>query len=288
MPYLKLIRSHHWIKNLLILAPSFFAFDYSFNNVFALFIGFVSFSFLASSIYIFNDILDIKEDRLHPEKRHRPLAEGRITVGKSIVLLILLITSSLTLGLIYLNYQFITILIIYLILNILYSWRVKKILIIDIMFLASGFVLRVIAGGQATDTNISAWLMLCTFFAALLISLGKRKTEINHLSTQASKQRSVLSQYSEDFLNQLLAITSAITIISYSLYTVENPQAIADNLLLTIPFVTFGIFYYFHLLYNKKSKLDPTQLFLHEKILLINTVLWLSSFIILHYIDFSI
>ena len=278
---INLIRVRQWIKNLLVFAPLAFALDFN-GKAFALeLIAFSAFCFASSAVYIINDIIDIKSDRVHKTKRLRPIAAGKISIHQALILeLVLLIFAFYAAQ--ELASQLTLILGTYYILNLAYSLWLKKYLILDIMIIAFGFILRILAGAYAISVDISNWILVVTFFAALFLALGKRKNEVELLEADSQNHRQVLAGYTPDFLNQLLSITAGITIVGYTLYTIDTETTAhfgTDKLLYTIPFVVFGIFRYFHLIYNKDRGGDPTNIFLTDKPLIIDIIIWIGVFI---------
>ena len=287
MKYLiKLARPKHWVKNLLIFAPLFFSQQVSLEHFQNNILAFIAFSLTASSIYILNDIVDAPKDRKHPEKKNRPLAAQKVSVQAAIVEIIIFLCISAAISSL-LPKTFWLVLTGYTLLNVAYSYGLKSLLIIDVMILAAGFVMRILAGGFTADVPVSHWIIICTFFGALFLGFGKRKNETMLLQEDSHNHRKVLLHYTKDFLNQLMGLTAGMTIISYSLYTID-PQNIAhfqtENLFYTIPFVVYGIFRYFHILYNKTSGGDPTKIFLRDLPMVINVLLWIASlFLILRW-----
>ena len=278
---INLIRVRQWIKNLLVFAPLAFALDFNGKAISLELIAFSAFCFASSAVYIINDIIDIKSDRVHKTKRLRPIAAGKISIHQALILeLVLLIFAFYAAQ--ELASQLTLILGTYYILNLAYSLWLKKYLILDIMIIAFGFILRILAGAYAISVDISNWILVVTFFAALFLALGKRKNEVELLEADSQNHRQVLAGYTPDFLNQLLSITAGITIVGYTLYTIDTETTAhfgTDKLLYTIPFVVFGIFRYFHLIYNRDRGGDPTNIFLTDKPLIIDIIIWIGVFI---------
>jgi len=280
---LNLVRPKHWIKNFLVFAPLFFAWTFTASTFVTALMAFVAFSATASSIYVINDLADADADRRHPEKKNRPIAAGTVSPTKAQVIIAVLIIIAL-LGSFSLPLGFQLTILGYFVLNLLYSFYLKKRPIIDVMILATGFVLRIIGGGFAFGISLSPWILLCTFFASLFIGFGKRKNETDVLQADSHHHRAVLEHYTPDFINQLLGITAAMTIMSYSLYTIDVTTLAHfghKNLVYSVPFVVYGVFRYFHLMYNRSSGGDPTKVFLSDTPLILDTLAWLISFGIL-------
>jgi 4-hydroxybenzoate polyprenyltransferase len=277
---LKLARPAHWPKNVFVLAPLVFAQLLHVPSAVARTLAaFVCFCAASSIVYVFNDYLDREADRRHPLKRLRPLAAGTISPATALtfaaLLLVGLIVAAAALGA-----EFLAIVLIYLMLNALYSLRLKRVVILDVMIVSMGFVLRVLGGGAAISVHISSWLLMCTIFLALFLAFSKRRHELMLLSDDAKSQRMVLSHYSEDFLDQMINVVTASTVVSYALYcaapeTVERFRT--DFLVYTIPFVLFGIFRYLYLMYQAPTQINPTEAVIRDLPSLINIALWGSA-----------
>jgi len=274
---IRLLRPAHWVKNVFVLAPLVFAQRLTDpqavrNGVMA----FAAFCLASSAVYVFNDIRDRAEDRLHPMKRLRPLAAGDVTVTSAAILGTILAIVSLALAA-SLGWPFFTVLAIYLALNQLYSAGLKHTVILDVMIVSLGFVLRVLAGGAAVHVQVSAWLLLCTFFIALFLAFSKRRHELILLAEDASGQRPVLSHYSPAFLDQMINVVTASTVVAYAMYAI-SPETVekfqTQHLIYTIPMVLFGIFRYLYLIYQKPSNRNPTEAILRDAPFLINLFIW--------------
>ncbi len=280
---LELLRVKQWTKNLLIYAALVFT-----NNLFyplyffKVTLGFFIFSFTSSSVYIFNDIHDLKEDKLHPEKRLRPLASGLIDTLPAIFIALLLLISSLT-GAFFLSINFLYLLFFYIILNILYTLWLKHMVILDVFVIATGFVLRAISGTFILNVTISPWLIICTLLLALFLALAKRRYELNTLK-DASKHRKILEEYSIPLLDEMMSVVTASTVIAYSLYTFTSKTAQQSHyLMLTIPFVLYGIFRYLYLIHKKNLGGSPELILLKDKPMIINILLYLLTTIAIIY-----
>lgn len=281
-PLLRLLRPHHWVKNTLVFAPLVFSLTITRASIQHGLLAFVAFSLMASAIYILNDLRDARTDLMHPEKRRRPIASGEVSVPIALTCFGVLIAASLWVSQL-LSTPFLVMLGSYLALNVAYSFWLKQQVIIDVMVIAIGFVLRILAGGAAMEITISHWIVLCTFFAALFLAFGKRKHENLILQEQSAGHRTSLLSYTPDFLNQLLGLTSAMTIMSYALYTIDD-HTIAhfgtDRLYVTLPFVVYGIFRYFQLMYNESLGGDPTKHVTGDWPLLAASLLWAATFLV--------
>ena len=274
---IRLLRPAHWAKNVFVLAPLVFAqrltdTEAVHNGLMA----FAAFCLASSAVYVFNDIRDRAEDRLHPMKRFRPIAAGDVSVFSATLLGSLLAIVSLVLAA-SLGWPFFIILAIYLVSNQLYSAGLKHTVILDVMIVSLGFVLRVLAGGAAVHVQVSAWLLLCTFFIALFLAFSKRRHELILLAEDASGQRPVLSHYSPEFLDQMINVVTASTVVAYAMYAI-SPETVekfqTQHLIYTIPMVLFGIFRYLYLIYQKHTNRNPTEAILRDPPFLINMLLW--------------
>ncbi|NLV17076.1 MAG: decaprenyl-phosphate phosphoribosyltransferase [Syntrophomonadaceae bacterium] len=282
----KLIRVRQWIKNLFVFAPLVFSLNL-FNSelwVDALMI-FGAFSLLASTIYVFNDIIDMEKDRLHPAKRKRPLPAGLITVPMAALAGVLCLAGAIGLSS-GLNQGAMVVLIVYALLNLFYSLYGKNVILLDTMMIAIGFVLRVLAGSYAIAVTPSSWMLVATFFLALLIGLGKRNNEILVMKEESSSHRQVLNEYNEPLLQQLFAVASSSTVVSYALYTMD-PHVVetfaTNNLFFTLPFVVFGVFRYLYLVLKLNRGGDPTELVLKDPTMIVTLILWFISVVIIIY-----
>jgi len=282
------MRPVQWVKNLFIFAGLIFS-----GNLFhpeALIRvgnGFILFSLVASSIYVFNDIIDLEYDRAHPEKKNRPLAAGLMSVPAAYACSILLAAAGLICALA-LDQVFFAILLSYLIINVAYTIKIKKIVILDIMCIASGFVLRVLAGTELAEVMASDWLILCTIMLSLFLGFSKRRHELVVTGTDALSHRKVLGDYSISFLDQMIAVATACTVMSYALYTV-SPQTVSRfgtrNLVFSIPFVIYGIYRYLYLIHQKNMGGNPTRELVSDLPMLINALLWALLVVLIIYRD---
>jgi 4-hydroxybenzoate polyprenyltransferase len=247
---MRLLRPGQWTKNLLLFAALVFAKKLFVGHALALAtLGFASFCLAASSVYVVNDLLDAERDRLHPEKRRRPIAAGTVSTGAAVGMAGLLSAAALALAF-WIGPDVGAAVLIYLGMTHFYSLAGKNVVVLDVMLIAAGFVLRAVAGALAIDVPISDWFIVCTLFLALFLALSKRKAEMLALEANASRARPVLERYTTSSLNAFTATSMAAALISYALYVLDfNKQAEADFALLwlTVPFVLFAVFRY-HLL----------------------------------------
>ena len=284
---LKTMRLRQWIKNVFI----FFALIFD-KQLFTLepflrtVAGFFLFCLISSAVYLLNDIADIEADRQHPEKKHRPLASGTLPVGVALGAAILLSLIALLFGY-WMAPAFAGILAIYLILNILYSFWLKHVPILDVLIVSSGFVLRVAAGVTLiTVERFSPWLYVITTLFSLYIGLGKRRAEMNLLAEGAAAHRKVLDGYTIPLLDQYITIVSGMTIITYSLYTFSAPNLpLNHSMMLTIPFVVYGIFRYLQLIQTGHAAGAPDEVALKDRALQITVLLWGLAVIAVFYLS---
>ena len=241
---------------------------------------------MSSAVYLFNDIVDIEADRQHPEKKHRPLASGILPVSVALGTAIILSLIALLLGYL-LAPTFAMILGIYLALNVLYSLWLKHIPILDVLIISSGFVLRVAAGvALITVERFSPWLYMITILFSLYIGLGKRRAEMNLLEQGAGAHRKVLDGYTIPLLDQYITIVSGMTIVAYSLYTFSAPNLpVNHSMMLTIPFVVYGIFRYLQLIQTGHIAGAPDEVALKDRPLQITVLLWGLAVIAVFYLS---
>jgi 4-hydroxybenzoate polyprenyltransferase len=278
--FLQLLRIRQWNKNLFIFAPLVFSKRlFESQSFLAVLIGFFLFSLASSSVYIFNDIRDIENDRKHPKKQHRPIVSGKISIPFAISLSILLGIVSFIASF-YLKPALGWIILGYLILNLLYSITLKRVVILDVMTIAAGFVLRVMAGAEIVAVYPSSWLIICTILLSLFLAFSKRRHELVLLTDRANNHRAVLKHYSSYFLDQMIAVVTAATVISYMLYTVSEDTVQffgTRHLVWTVPFVLYGIFRYLYLMHQKKESGDPLETVFGDIPMLVNVFLWVMT-----------
>ncbi len=275
----QVLRPEQWLKNLLVIAPPFFGgvvFS-SAEMVVTMLLAFVAFSLASSTGYTINDISDIESDSVHPKKRLRPIAAGRVSVGTAYTLAV--ITLLLSLGVsYYIGLPFLIIIVVYLLLSFSYSYYFERIVILDVFIIALGFVLRIEAGGVASGVGVSSWLLLTTFLLSLLLAFGKRRYEMVLYRSGEGGFREVLGAYRENFLDTAISIFATTAIVTYSIYAVD----IASRaFLLTVPFVCFGVLRYMYLVQTDTSG-DPTESLLRDRWLFLCVFVWLllTGFII--------
>lgn len=279
------IRVYQWIKNLLVFAPllvsyRFFGFGlFTLENFWLMTLLFVAFSLFSSSVYVVNDLVDKEHDRKHPVKKDRPIAAGKISTWQAFLILVVLLSVA---GLLmtYFNWKTNVILGGYFVLNLVYSWKLKNLPIIEMLLVAFMYFLRVKAGGALLNVHVSEWLMVVVFFLALFIIVGKRNSEYRINGDAGVSTRKVLAAYNSTFLDHLLTILVSGVLLSYSLYAIE---AGIPYLMYSIFFVFFGVFRYLYLVYRFNKGEVPEKLIFQDGWLLVSMVGWLSYIILVFY-----
>ncbi len=282
------MRPRQWTKNAVIFAALVFDRQLGVNNIppmLRTIAGFLVFCALSGVVYIFNDIADIESDREHPQKRNRPIASGALPISLARLVVIIILCIILPFAY-YLSWQFFLVSLIYLLLNLAYSHWLKHIMLIDVLTIALFFVLRVAAGVTLIDVaRFSPWLYVVMTMGALYIGFGKRRAELGLLLNDAGKFRKVLSGYTIPILDQYITIVSAMTIVSYSLYTFSAPN-VPDNhiMMLTNPFVMYGVFRYLYLVQSGFQASTPEDILLSDRPLQVTILLWGVSVLLIFYI----
>ncbi len=279
------MRPRQWIKNVFVFAALVFTHQIA-NRAAVLDVaaGFVIFCMISSAVYLINDIADREADRQHPGKRSRPIAAGRLSATAAGLVAAALVIGAL-LGALVLNRGFAAIAIVYLLMNLLYSLGLKQVVIVDVMLVAAGFLLRAWAGAMILNVDMSQWLVLCTGLLALFLGFVKRRQEIASLGTEGA-QRPILKEYSLPFLDQMISIVTAGTLLAYSLYAFsdEVAQKLGSQWMgLTIPFVLFGIFRYLYLAHQQGKGENPTTLVLTDRPLQATVLLWGGTVLLVLY-----
>lgn len=240
-------------------------------------VTFVAFCLFSSATYYLNDLMDVEKDRLHPKKRFRPIAAGYISRPLAIAMFVGLTAAGLALCAI-ISLPLALLGAFYMALMTAYSTRLKHIVIIDISTVAAGFVIRIVAGAIAIGIPVSPWLYVCTTLGALFISVAKRRNEVSMLGEEAGSHRPILADYPFPFTDQLISILASATVVAYSLYTFTAPGLPAnDTMMLTIPFVVYGIFRYLYLIYVRNEGGAPEDILIHDRPILATVVLWLGT-----------
>ncbi|MCL1664440.1 MULTISPECIES: decaprenyl-phosphate phosphoribosyltransferase [Elizabethkingia] len=285
--YLKLLRVEQWVKNLFVFLPVFFSGKIMDTDLFSKScVAFIVFSLTASCIYILNDYMDIELDKQHPEKRNRPLASGAIGKKTAIGIFVLLIVLAVGFTL-YMQNQgleiqdFATVVISYFVINILYTFKLKHVAIVDICIIATGFVLRVLAGGYITGIVVSQWAILLTFILALVLAIGKRRGELINAQING-KTRKALDGYNVQFADIALSISCALAIVCYLMFTLspEVQQKFHPRVFYTVIFVVFAFLRYLQqtLVYNKTE--SPTKIIYKDHYIQATMLLWLIAFLL--------
>jgi 4-hydroxybenzoate polyprenyltransferase len=279
------LRPRQWAKNFFVFAGLIFSQSLFTPLVWPALAAFAIFCVLSGSIYVFNDLADVEKDRLHPTKRRRPIASGALPVRAARVLGVVTLVGSLVAAYC-LSIHFGVVATAYAALLTAYSAWLKHMVILDVLTVAAGFVLRAVAGAAAINVEISGWLVICTIQVALFLALGKRRHEYLALQGHAAAHRPILAEYSAGFLDQMVAVVTASTVTAYALYTM-SPETVAKFhtrwLPLTLTFVLYGIFRYLYLIYRRELGGNPSDLLLHDRPLLINTVLWMIALVLIIY-----
>lgn len=280
MALLEAMRPRQWTKNLIVFAGIIFAQQLFQPGMLAkVVIGFVLFCLLSSAVYIFNDLRDLEQDRKHPAKSQRPLASGRLGPGAAVAALVIMTVMGLG-GAFWLGIPFGWVALAYWALMIVYSLWLKQVVILDVFAISLGFVLRAVAGAEVIAVEISPWLLVCTLLLALFLALGKRRHELVLLEAEAPQHRRILSQYSPYLLDQMIAVVTASTVLSYCLYTMW-PQTVGKfgttDLVYTVPFVLFGIFRYLYLIHQKGEGGSPDRVLLTDWPLILDLLLWIIA-----------
>lgn len=276
-----LARPHQWIKNIFLFAPLFFTFDFSLDKFITVCIGFIFFSLVASMIYILNDYHDITEDRAHPFKKHRPLASGVIPKKVAIIFIGILLIISFP-GAFLLSPTFSYLLLVYIGINIAYTFKLKHISILDITIISIGFILRIYAGAVLIKDTPSMWIVLVTFLLALFLALAKRRDDCL-LALEGKKTRKNIDGYNLEMINAAMTLMASVTVVSYIMYTVSQEvisRLGTHNLFITSLFVVVGILRYMQLTFVLQNTGSPTKILMKDKFLQILIIFWLISFYI--------
>jgi 4-hydroxybenzoate polyprenyltransferase len=280
------MRPKQWIKNGALFAPLIFSQNLFDRPLFQETLeAFGLFCLLAGSVYIINDLKDLKEDRLHPVKQGRPLASGKVNPNLAAIFAVIALTVSFIGGW-EISVPFFMTLVAYLLLQTAYTFYLKQQVILDIFSIAAGFVLRVVAGGLAIGVQLSPWLFICTTLLSLFLAMAKRRHELVLLREDATEHRQILKEYSPYLLDQMMGVVTATTVMSYALYTISE-ETIAkfhtSNLIFTLPFVLYGIFRYLYLVHQKVEGGRPEEVLLTDRPLLLTVLGWTVTVLIVLY-----
>lgn len=280
------MRPSHWIKNVFVFAPLFFSGGATdMIKLGRVFLVFISFSAMASAVYFLNDIIDRKRDRSHPQKCLRPIASGALSIKNGIFFGLGLAMFSLALAY-SIDQMLVLLLLLYSVINVLYSFWLKHIVIVDVFVISLMFVLRVLSGGAAIHVELTAWLLIATFLLALFLALAKRRHELVVVENGTNDQRPVLNQYTLQLADEMMSLITPVILITYILYTL-SPETLArfnsKMLYSTSIFVVFGIMRYLYLVHRKNLGGSPAELVIHDLPLLIAIVGWILSFYLIIY-----
>ena len=280
------MRPTQWTKNGLLFMALVFSGNLFEPDMFLRSLGaFALFSVASGCVYIINDIRDFERDRSHPLKKSRPIASGALSLTAAWTYSVFIGVFAIA-GATLLDPLFALAVLAYMALSILYTFVLKRVPIVDLLTIAVGFVLRVAAGGLAIDVEISSWILLCTLLLALFIVLGKRRHEIVLLGETATDHRDVLHAYNTLFLDQMIAVVTASTLVAYSFYTISQATIEkfgTENLRFTVPFVLYGIFRYLYIIYRKEGGGRPERDILTDTPTLINLFLWAAAVVVIVY-----
>ena len=281
---LRLMRPHQWVKNSFVLTGLLFG--HAWHDpalVTQVLFAFAAFCLVSSTVYVINDIVDIEQDRHHPKKRKRPLPSGKVTVSSAAFFAVLLGLTGFALAY-FASLTVVYILLAYAIMNLAYSLRLKHVVILDVFIIATGFMLRILAGTLGVGIPPSQWLLLCGLMVTLFLGFSKRRAEIIALSDDKTSHRKVLEEYSPVLLDKMIVVTAAGLIMSYSLYTM-NPDTIrihgTANLIYTVPFVIYGVFRYIYMLHQQKSGGDPSSDIVRDPHMIAVLAAWLLTTVLL-------
>ena len=288
---IRLIRPQQWLKNVFVMVPMFFGGSLlDISDIRASVLTFIAYSFVASSVYCFNDINDVEADRRHPVKCRRPLASGAMSMGaaRALMALTLLLACAVTAMLGDLQHVLRVggVLLFYYVMNLCYCAKLKQYAIIDVCVVAFGFVLRVLAGGYATDIVPSKWLVLMTFLLTLFLSFAKRRDDVLRMNETGEPPRKNTIRYNLTFINQAITITAAVTLVCYIMYTVSPEVTVrfhSDMLYLTSVFVLLGLLRYMQITVVDKKSGDPTKMMLRDRFTQLVVVAWALTFMVLIY-----
>lgn len=284
--YLKLLRVHQWVKNFFLFAAAFFGGVLLFDGMLQkLSLGFLCFCGISSAVYILNDLCDAENDRIHPEKRTRPIASGAVTVPAAIILMILLALASFA-GAWFINTGLLYVLLVYAGVNLGYSLGLKRIALLDIVLVSSGFILRVLAGGLIAGVAVSQWLFIMTFLFALFLSIAKRRDDLVLLETTGTEMRKSVKGYNMDYINVMMGMMTAVIIVSYLLY-ITSPEIAhrfpGKKLYVSVLFVIIGLMRYLQITLVEKKSGSPTKVLLKDLFIQLTVIGWVAYFAIVIY-----
>jgi 4-hydroxybenzoate polyprenyltransferase len=285
-PLVRSLRPHQWTKNLVLFAALALSKHlFELEPLLRSLLGFALFCGLSGTVYLVNDVCDYERDRLHPNKRQRPVASGALSRRAASLAAAVIGGACLALALL-LGLPFAICAALYLGLNLLYSFKLKEVVILDVLSISLGFVLRAVAGALAISVEFSDWLLVCTILLALFLALAKRRYELVSLSGSASEHRPILAEYSPYLLDQMISVVTASCVTAYAFYTLSPETARkyeTDRLSWTIPFVLYGIFRYLYLVHRKEQGGSPSDTLLTDWPLLLAVFLWAAAIVLIVY-----
>ncbi len=280
------LRPKQWTKNGLLFIGLIFSLNLGrWELVLLSTAGFTVFCALCGGVYLLNDVVDVEKDRSHPRKRHRPIASGRVPARVATLAALILLGLALPAGFA-INFFFGLLALSYVVLTSAYTLWLKHVVIVDVFAIAAGFVLRAVAGAVAISVPISPWLYVCTILGALFLALGKRRHELLLLNDGANNHRPILQEYTTKLLDQMIAVVTPALVMAYSLYTFSQAPNLPQNhaMMLTIPFVLYGVFRYMYLIHVRNEGGSPEEVLLRDRPLLADAVLWLLSSVFILYL----
>ncbi len=283
--YIKLLRPHQYVKNIFILSPLFFSFKFRDTDLlFRVLLVTACFCLVASAIYILNDYLDIEEDRKHPTKKNRPLASGKVPKNHALIIMVLLVVVGAG-GMTFVSINALILTGIYVLNNILYSYRLKHVPLLDISMISIGFVLRLFIGEAAGEGELplSMWIILCTFLLAMFLAMAKRRDDVL-LHKEGKQVRKSIDGYNLEFINGGMMIMASVTLVAYISYTISpdvTHRLGTENLYFTVFFVIIGILRYMQITFVEQKSGSPTKVLLKDLFLQLTLVGWVLSFIFL-------
>lgn len=278
--YIELIRPLHSIKSLVVFAPLFFNFDFNLDLYISVTFASILFYMMSSSIYIFNDLIDLPRDKLHPIKKHRPIASEKITTQEAKYFLSVLLLSTTTISIIF-NFELFFILLIYLIINIFYSLILKEVFLLDMIIIATGFVLRLFAGAVVVDISLSSWIIIITFLLASFLAISKRMDNVNGINQESSNISKIYTERNIKSIILILSITLVGSYISFTMYSEIITKYNITYLPLNSVLVIIGVLRYLYIIFNTPKNYDPIAIFFGDILLKLIFVIWIVSFYIL-------
>jgi 4-hydroxybenzoate polyprenyltransferase len=283
---LRSLRPHQWTKNFVLFAALLFSKHlFEWEPFIRSVLAFAVFCGLSGAVYLVNDVADVERDRLHPRKRLRPIASGALSRQAALAISAVLAVACL-LAAVQLRPLFAACAAAYLVLNLLYSFKVKEVVILDVLAISLGFVLRAAAGSIVIAAAVSEWLLICTLLGALFLALAKRRHELTSLSESAAEHRKILAEYSPHLLDQMISVVTASCVMAYALYTTAADTRLkfqTDRLPWTVPFVLYGIFRYLYLVHLKQQGGSPSEILLDDRPIQVAILLWAAAVVCILY-----